>query len=502
MTSPKSTLANSDSMDYVHHALALFKAADFSGAYGDIEQAITLNPNNAIAWVIKASVCRKLGQKELANSCFQRALELDPSNADAWGNYANFLHQEKREEFQTIKSLYQKALQIAPTNPSIWNNFAFFCNDHHCIAEANHAFEKAVTFERGSENYWIDLGISHFQLNQSTQSIVCYEHALAINPNSHKAKYNLSLALLRLGQYERAWPLYESRFDIGGRLIRKFEHIPRLKKINDLSGRSLLIWAEQGFGDTLQFVRFLRHLNLENLRATFFCQEELRTLLQHHFPELEVVSELSSSRSYDYQIPLLGLPQIIANPGRFLKNSPPYLRCDFVNLAANSHPLGGISKKRSRIALSCSGNPKHRDDFFRSIAMHHFDFLNGLGDVVLLQQEIRQSDLPYYQTSGFSFSGQKLKTFADSAALLKTCDLVVSVDTALVHLAGALGMPTYCLLSLNSDWRWGEGAKSSPYESVTPIAQSSLGDWQKPILELKTRLNEVLYSGNINKNLR
>jgi Tfp pilus assembly protein PilF len=490
MTAIEPTIPHLNSMGYVHHAVALFKSTDFLRSYDNIEKAIKLDPSNAIAWLIKASLCRKLNQSDLATDCFLKALELDPGNADAWGNYANFLHQEKRENFQKIQSCYQKALNLAQGNAVIWNNYGFFCNDHHQIVEANEAFKNAVTFDPGSENYWVDYGISHFQLNQNAQAIACYERALDIEPSSYKAKYNLSLALLRIGQYELAWPLYEHRFDIGSRLTRQFEHIPRLRNIDDHVGQSTLIWAEQGFGDTLQFVRFLRYFDTKKSRITLFCQEELRTLLGFNFPKINVISEVEVSAYFDLQIPLVGLPAILNHSNNLLNNSLPYLFNRPIRTLPQSMLLNRLQKKRPQIALCCSGNPRHRDDYYRSIAMHHFDFLNDFGDVLLFQQDIRETDLQYFHGSEFHFLGPALKTFDDSAVLLEGCDVVISVDTALVHLAGALGLPAYCLLSLNSDWRWGVGAKSSPYKSVIPLAQSSLGDWERVFIELKSMLEK------------
>lgn len=483
-------------MNTVHQVLAHIEASNFQQALEIVEIILSSEPSNTNARLMQAMAYRKLGKITDAQQSFIKALEFDSNNANAWGNYANFLHQEKLDSQLTIKSYYQKALEIDPTNAVIWNNYGLFCLDCHFIYDAISAFERAVTFNSSVESYWIDLGISHFQLNQNTQSIFCYERALAINPNSQKAKYNLSLVLLRTQQYDLAWPLYNYRFEISTKLIRQFDHIPPLKRMDELKGRSLLIWAEQGFGDTLQFVRFLRHFDTDASKVTLFCQAELVTLLSHNFPNIHIVSEIEHGEIFDYQTPLLGLPFFITNSSALLCRYPAYLKPHSPHQVTQLQATRLATTHALQIALCCSGNPGHKEDVDRSIAMQHFDCLHEYGLVTLMQKDIRESDQPFYSNSEFNYLGHQLHSFNDTADFLTGFDLVITVDTALAHLAGALGVPTYCLLSLNSDWRWGVHGRISPYTSVKTIVQPVLGDWVSVIQELQEQLKKHHYSFN------
>ena len=300
------------------------------------------------------------------------------------------------------------------------------------------------------------------------------------------------MTLLTLGQLERAWPLYEARWR--GELSEPARHsaITRWDGHADLRGKTILLWSEQGYGDTLQFCRYA--LQVADLRARVVLEvpPELKQLLQTLADpaRILVLNHGENLPSVDYQLPLMSLPLALDTRGENIPAYPAYLHSHASQRAHWSSMLG--PRQGMRIGIVCSGNAGNRKDGTRSIPLAAFAPLFEMvaADFYLLQPELRQADHAVLQSlPSLHWPGRQLRAFDDTAALLDNLDLVLSVDTAVAHLAGAMGVPVWILLSDVVDWRWFLGAADSPwYPSARLWRQRRSGDWTELLARVQQNL--------------
>lgn len=309
-----------------------------------------------------------------------------------------------------------------------------------------------------------------------------YQQALALAPNLAEAHWNLALLLLRQGDYLAAWPHFARRWERPALAqIAPPPHVPRWQG-EPLAGRTLLVWAEQGFGDTLQFLRFLSWI--DGGRVLLRCQPQLQRLLSAQ-PGISLADDQSA---VDLQCALLDLPGLLqADPARIVLRAAPYLQ---VPPAWQSNWAERLPP-RPRIGLVWAGRPEHAQDRERSMAITELAPLAALPiHWVALQKgpaAAQVADWPGTITA----LDEHLQDFADTAAVLAQLDGLVTVDTAVAHLAGALGVPVWLLLHQRGEWRWLEQGTGSPwYPGMTLLRQTIAGQWAGPVQQLSTLLSQ------------
>jgi hypothetical protein len=305
-----------------------------------------------------------------------------------------------------------------------------------------------------------------------------------------EANLHSSFVRLMTGDFKRGWPQYEWRWHEDSLLRVKREYgVPRWTGTADLKGKRILVYAEQGFGDTIQFARYTKILAARGAFVVFEVQPALVAL----FASLEGVGQLVPQGQLlppvDFHCPLLSLPLAFKTELATIPAAPFYLKADAAKVAAWRHRLGNATGKR--IGFANSGRPVHKHDRNRSIKLPDFMALAKQGrQFVCLQNELRVEDQAWLAGQpDIAYFGPDLVDFSQTAALVEALDLVVTVDTSIAHLAGALGKPTWVLVPFKPDWRWLLGRSDSPwYPSMRLFRQTQRGDWQGPLADVDAAL--------------
>jgi hypothetical protein len=346
---------------------------------------------------------------------------------------------------------------------------------------------KAVAQRPDHAGAWTQLGNAWLAHNQVERARACYHRSLAVQPGEPAALWNLGIVDLLTGDFLRGWQGYERRFDVSGAPPRRPLPIP-LWKGEPLADKRLLLYAEQGLGDTIQFVRYARHFAKQGARILIECPQPLHRLLrQIDCVEEWYVPPTAQAANADYQLPLLSAPALVATTPANILSSEGYLSAADHSRQRWSEWLGTRGRNK-RVGVVWAGNPNHKNDRNRSLPVH---LLPGLAaarcvDWVSLQKGVAAPDsLPMRD------AGPELDDFEATAGLIVNLDLVISVDTAVAHLAGALGHPVWILLPFAPDWRWMLDRTDSPwYRSARLFRQPSPGDWQTVIGQITEALND------------
>jgi len=315
---------------------------------------------------------------------------------------------------------------------------------------------------------------------------------VGVQPDHADAQLNKSLTLLLLGELDAGFALYEWRWKASGAPAEPLSAKPLWRGQEGVTGKRLLLHSEQGFGDTIQFSRYANALAAAGATVVLDVPRELKALLRTIEGAAEVVAQGDQPLHYDLHCPLLSLPFACKTVLETIPSATPYVRAEDRWLAKWSAKLGVTHDMR--IGLAWSGSTVHRNDTNRSIPLAELSALFSLPiDWICLQKEIRDADrLEMEKHPTLRQFTQELDDFSDTAALIELCDLVICVDTAVVHLAGALGKPVWLLIPFAPDWRWMLDREDSPwYPTVRLFRQSAIGDWTRPIERVVSELKSL-----------
>lgn len=425
------------------------------------------------------------GDDGAAEACFENAVRLVPDFAAAHANLGLLL--ERRGAADAAERHYRRAEALDPARPQIPLNLGALLADRKRFDEAEAAYRRAIALAPQAPAGWSNLGVLYACMKREEDAESCYRTALTLDANYAKARFNLSYLLLRQGRFEEGWHSLEAR-DWYAALAK---HLPCPRWRGEaLGGKSLLIAYEAGHGDMIQFCRYAAVLKARGARfISIICHPPLKAL----FGTLESVDEVIGfdealpQRDWDFWTPPLSIPYYCETR---LDNIPariPYLHATPARIAewAARIPSGGL-----RVGLAWKGSRQFENDADRSLP--GLDALAPLGAAagirfVSLQKGAGEDEAahPPETLRPLINLGPQLRDFADTAAVIAQLDLVICVDTAVAHLAGALGKPCWVLLpDYKTDWRWLTGREDSPwYPGVMRLfRQSAAGDWA-PVIE-------------------
>ena len=436
-------------------------------------EAIRLKPGHAPAYVTLGNIQKKRGDPALAEASYREAIRLNPQAPIAYSTMATLLVELDRPE--EAEAYCRDALRLKPAFTDALINLGTVLKRLGRFDEARDCYRQALIAEPNHPEGLNNLASLLGDLGQVGAAIEHYRSALALKPDYADAHTNLALALLLGGHFAEGWQEYEWRW-------RQDKNRPHLRDFQQplwtgeaLGDRVLLVHAEQGFGDTLQFCRFVPPL-AAGLRVVLEVQAPLKPLLAG-LPGIEaIVARGDALPAFDVQCPLLSLPRIL---GTAIDSIPaaPYLQADPDRVLGWRRRLDAHPGRK--IGLAWAGNPAMGADRRRSLALEQFSTLADLPGVsfVSLQKGPAAAEVPPSGMVLLDWTGE-LDDFADTAALVEALDLVISVDTAVVHLAGALGRPVWLLNRFDRCWRWLQDRDDSPwYPTLRQFRQQSPGDW-------------------------
>jgi hypothetical protein len=331
------------------------------------------------------------------------------------------------------------------------------------------------------------------QLGQFEEAGAAYRQSLALNPEKSAAKVNYAGHLLLRGEYAEGWPLYEARGREAGFANRAFAQ-PRWNG-EPLEGRRVLIHAEQGLGDSIHFIRYAELIAARGGEVIVECQQPLVELLHTSTGVREVVPAGHSLPPFDLQIPMLSQPLVFGTTPATIPNNIPYLFPEPAHRQAWQkllHP----DRKHQRVGLAWAGNPQHRRNRIRNVPLEKLLPLLALPniDFYSLQLGAEASEVHQYPEAAslIDLTGH-IQDFADTAALMSELDLIISIDSAVAHLAGALGRPVWTLLPYVPDWRWRLAGETTPwYPTMRLFRQPAIGDWDSVVQRVVHELGDYV----------
>jgi len=487
--------------------------------------AVKANPQVAQAWSNLGQALYALKQPGEALVCLDKARALAPDDPAILGEHANILltldrPREALAEFQQVLARaprdvaarlgsgaaqaalgchdlalaeFDAAERLAPGHPGAHYNRGVALLKLGRYAEAVAANERALAAAPNHANAWLNRGRALAQLNRHDEAKASYDKALALRSDYADAHFNRSLALLTRGDYALGFKEYEWRWRRTGMPPQRSRGKPLWLGEYPLARRTILIHAEQGLGDTIQFVRYVPLVAAGGATVIVEVQGELQPLMRCLDGAAAVVARDEPPPPYDVHCPLGSLPLALHTELGSVPAQIPYLSADPARVAKWSARLDPLP--RPRIALAWAGNPSHDNDRNRSLAFLRLaPLLDVATGFISIQRDVRHDDAaPLAGESRVTHVGGELEDFRDTAAVLALADLVIAVDTAAAHLAGAMGRPVWVLVPFAPDWRWTLNGETTPwYPTARLFRQTSLGDWDGVIARVSLELDRFI----------
>lgn len=458
-------------------AMVLHALKRYAEALASLDKALALDPGNLGAIGNRGNVLSDLGRPAEAIAAFDAVLTREPRHVPSLVSRGNARAALGGAE-QALAD-YDAALRLAPGHPialfNQGNALRLLGRDDEALA----AYDRALAALPSHPGAWLNRGLSLAALNRHREAIESYERVLALVPDHADARFNAALSRLTLGDYRRGFQDYEWRWRRAGMAARKdLRGAPRLGEA-PVSGRTLLLHAEQGLGDTVQFARYAPQLAREGARLVLEVQPELKELMAGLQGIASVVSRGEPLPAFDLHCPLASLPLACKTELETVPAEIPYLHASPARIERWRARLDALP--RPLVAVAWSGRMSHVNDRNRSIPLETLEPVLGFPGIkfVSLQRDLRAADAERLShDSRIVHIGEELGDFADTAAVLALADLVVSVDTSVAHVAGAMGRPTIVLLPYQPDWRWTLDRESSPwYPDLKLLRQTRPGDW-------------------------
>ena len=472
--------------------LKALEANDPASALAFFEKALALDPQNSAYWNNQGNAHTALGNHESAVEYYLTAIDLEKSPPYlVYYNLASAYY--KLGQWSLAMAQFEIAVQCEPERYEAYFGRGLVWEEMYepslAIQSYADALERNPTFAQAYNN----MGIAFQNLGVESAALECFDSALALEPESGDFQTNKGLLCLQYGHWAEGWQYFESRWNTKAmhKVARRFDFPLWLGK-ESLNGKTLLVHCEQGIGDTIQFCRFMPMVLALGAQVTLAVQAPLQTLLEANFPNARVLPGIPTQESFDFHCPIMSLGLAFSADSSNIPNSVGYLTIPGVAV----RKWAGFSGEGARpcIGLVWSGSATHTNDANRSVVLTELLKVLPSGPRYLsLQKEYRDGDLALALGAGLQDVSAQLLDFSDTAALCQQCDLIVSVDTSVAHLAGALGVLTLLLLPFNADWRWLTGRNDSPwYATLQLLRQATRADWAGAFAQLKETIETRL----------
>jgi tetratricopeptide (TPR) repeat protein len=451
-----------------------------------LKRAQSANILNNFALVLTA-----LDRHEEALASLEQALAIDNNHVNALSNRAAALGRLKRHE--EALAAYCRLLEVQPGHLGALNESGGLNMRLGRPEAALACYDRAIAAAPLPELY-VNKGTALRALNRDDEAMASFAAALALKPDFAEAHLKASLVRLRHGDFARGWKDYEWRWRQGDLAARRRNFsAPLWLGEAPIAGKTILLHAEQGFGDTLQFVRYAPFVARTGARVVLECQPELKALLSGAEGVAEIVARGDTLPSFDTHCPLLSLPFAFGTRLDIIPNTVPYLKPPEQRLRQWAKRLADLSEPL--VGLVWAGSAAHVNDHNRSMALSALTPILAQADFqfVSLQKDVAAADRALLsQFSNVIDMGRELLDFADTAGVVAQLDLLVTVDTSVAHLAGALGKPVALLLPFSPDFRWLLDRADSPwYPTMRIFRQCAVGDWVEPIERLRGELEKM-----------
>jgi len=511
----------------IHEAFALVLERRQSGQTAEAEemlrQIVAADVSATEVWHQLGVTAHEAGWSEAAVEFFGRAVAISPKSAVLLSNLGHMLTTVGR--LPEGLAACQQAIKLEPGYAEAHNNLGIALGRIEKHAQAVEAFRKAAALKEDYANAYSNMGNSLALLGQLEGAIGAYRRAIELKPDYANASFNLGVALGKFGRYEEAraacrraseldpahtlavfsralshlvegqleegWPLYEIRWETP-EFTSPRRHFPQpMWDGSALNGRTLLIHAEQGFGDAIQFIRYAPLVPKYGGRVLVECPAALLGIMAT-VPGIDgLVAQGGPLPDFDVHVPMLSLPLVFRTTIETIPQNVPYVSADAVRGLFWSEWLAG-NGSALKVGLVWAGRPTHTGDHLRSMLLRQFLPLFRVPEIDFVSLQFDRGIEQIAQLPGRQPIRHPLglvSDFSDTAALISQLDLVIAVDTAVAHLAGALGKPVWVLLPFAPDWRWLLDREDSPwYPTMRLFRQQRVGQWDSVITEVRHEL--------------
>ncbi|HEY9647001.1 MAG TPA: tetratricopeptide repeat protein [Chroococcidiopsis sp.] len=466
-------------------AQALEQQGRLAEAIACYDRILTLNPSHREAQFNQAILLDRLGQLEPAIAAYQRVLSLDPQQSTALANLG--ILWDRCGQGDEAIACYRQLIELEPRSPKAHYYLGYMLSQRGEFESAIAHCQQALAIAPDNPECYKYLGYAYSQQNDLAQATHWYRQALARSPEQPDAHWNYALALLHQGDYATGFAEYEWRHQMPDIAPPTFAQ-PRWDG-SDLTGQTILLQAEQGLGDAIQFIRYAPLVAQYGGRVVVRCYQSLARLLTT-VPGVDAIAPLETAPPDDFDvfIHLLSLPHLLGTTLETIPTPIPYVSAPTVS-SVTLPPRSDA--ERLRIGIVWAGGAFYQANRARSCSLSHFRPLLDSPGVTLysLQKGEPASQLQGPAGAGIHDLGPMLHDLADTAAAIAQLDLVITVDTSVAHLAGALGHPVWVLLPYVSDWRWLTERCDSPwYPGMRLFRQSRPGDWEGLFQQVKSAL--------------
>lgn len=463
------------------------RAGDPAAALEPIGRAIAIEPT-AAAHAGLGHALRALKRNQEAVDSFDLALALEPDQVEVLFNRGNALRDLK--QLEPALASYERVLALRPDHARALNNRGAVLRILRRYDEALASYDHALTLTPDDAGLHNNRGNVLLAMRRHEEALASYQRALELKPDHAGAHWNEGLCRLLLGDLAGGWRQYEWRWQRPTFSSRRRDFDPPLwRGERPLAGQTILLHAEQGLGDTIQFCRYAELVAAQGATVVLEVQPPLQSLMRSLRGPAQVLAQGQPLPDFDCHCPLLSLPLAFDTRVETVPAPVPYLSAPEERSAFWRERLGPSSLPR--VGLVWSGQPKHRNDHNRSMSLSVLAPLLGQrAGFVSLQKELRAGDRDFLDAHPEILNlGVELDDFADTAGLVDALDLVIAVDTSVAHLAGALGKPVWVLLPFTPDWRWLLHRPDSPwYPTARLFRQPAIGDWGRVIASVAEAL--------------
>ena len=472
---------------------ALSSKGDLAEAIESYKQAIRIKPDFAGAYNNMANAMKNKGDLVEAIESCKQALKIKPDYADAYYNMANAM-KDKGDLAEAIDS-YKQALKIKPNYASAYYNMGNALNEKGSPEAAIDSYKQAIKIQPNYADAYSNMGIALKDKGDVEAAIGSYKQALKIKPNFADAYYNFSLLYLLLGDLDKGFKYYEWRL----KMIKERHVAPARTNLiwdgeKSLNGKHFVVYEEQGLGDIIQFCRYLPVLEQKGANVTFKVKSNLHALLRTLDSKISLNTSLPEENKIDFESPLMSLPYLLKTSWKLIPITSPYLYADQSKVATWGEKL---SKDSFKVGICWQGGTT-KIDVGRSFSLSLFEGISKIPNVQLIslhkgEGEGQITNIDFDVTtlgSGFD-AGQD--AFLDTAGVMMNCDLIITSDTSVAHLAGALGRPTWVALQYIPASFWMLGRSDSLwYPTMTLFRQKSRGDWVGVFYTIEQNLISLL----------
>jgi hypothetical protein len=430
---------------------------------------------------------------------YRQVIEQHPNSANGWCYLGIALHDLKRYS-EAVKA-YEKAIAIQPNFPIAFNNMGNSLRYDLRPEEAEAAFQKSLQLDPNYLSAHKNRGTLHAWLGNYREALESYEAARQLSPDESETHRNLGVIHLLMGDFPRGWKEYRWRWKCREAVQYDF-HSPKWSG-ESLDGKTILLYAEQGLGDTLHFIRFAKVLQERGAKTLVYAQPALMPLLGR-MPGINryLPNTLPIEHPFDYHCSLVDAADILRVDLESIPMAEGYVKAPDYLLSYWKRWMENLPSAKKRIGLVWQGNRDHQADKFRSYPLKTYDLLGQFDEIQFLSL---QQGYGSEQTTGWTGkrplvvlpegTDQSSGAFMDTAAIVAHLDLVITSDTSIAHLCGAMGVPAWVLLNKMPDWRWLLDRPDSPwYRSLRLFRQPKQSDWESVVDEVRKELVEFVDS--------